>query len=285
MTLHHQFRHAAYLTALSLLLAPAIRPQDSTESKSEQIGTTPAPAYQNSTDGLRQLLHEMIQAAKNGDRATLQAQIKDTEIPNYKIWFTTTFNQGRGESWAGPYGESLGRHENEFEDLMLELAQQEGEVSVQKLDAAKIYDPLTVPLDLYLADWKKTDAPKGQDVNHIGYFWFLDGKFRWDSTTEFVRVQPKRLTDFTPPKIVKQTAPVYPPEAKAQGVQGAVKLQVTIEIDGTVTVLGVVSGDPLLSSAATSAVRQWRYEPSRIKGQPATTNTTIEVNFVLNRQP
>jgi TonB family protein len=285
MRLHHQFRYAAYLTALSLLLAPTIRPQDSKESKSKQIGTTLAPAYQNSIDGLRQLLDEMIQAARNDDRAALQAQIKDTEIPNYKIWFTTTFNQGRGDSWAGPYGERLVRHENEFEDLIMELAQQDGEVSVQKLDAAKMYDPLTVPLDLYLADWKKTDAPKGQDVIHIGYFWFLDGKFRWDSTTEFVRVQPKPFTDFTPPKIVKQTPPVYPPEAKAQGVQGTVKLQVTIEINGTVTVLGIISGDPLLSPAATSAVRQWRFEPSRIKGHPATTNTTIEVNFVLDHQP
>jgi len=97
--------------------------------------------------------------------------------------------------------------------------------------------------------------------------------------------RPQLVIDFTPFKIVKQTAPVYPPEAKAQGVQGTVKLQVTIEIDGSVKVLGVISGDPLLSPAATSAVRQWRYEPSRIKGQPVPTDTAIEVNFVLNRQP
>jgi TonB family protein len=257
--------------------------QDSAASKPSQVE---APsAYPNSTDGLRQLLRDMILAAQNGDRATLQAEIKDTEIPNYKIWFTTTFNQGRGESWASPYGEMLGRHENEFEALILELAQQEGDLSAQKLDAAKMYDPLTVPLDLYLADWKETGAAKGRNVSHIGYFWFLDGKFRWDSTTEFSREPPKRLTDFTPFKIVKQTTPVYPPDAKARGVQGTVKLQVTIEIDGSVTVLGVISGDPLLSPAATSAVRQWRYEPSRIKDQPVSTNTAIEINFALNRQP
>ena len=281
--LHHLFRHAAYLTAFSLLLGSAIRSQDSAASKPSQVGTT--AAYPNSTEGLRQLLYEMVLAAKNGDRATLQAQIKDTEIPNYKIWFTTTFNQGRGESWAGPYGEMLDKHENEFEAFMLQLALQEGELSVQKLDAAKMFDPLTVPLDLYLADWKKAGAPKGQDIDHIGYFWFLDGKFRWDSTVEFAREPPKRLTDFTPFKIVKKVAPVYPTEAQAQGVQGTVKLQVTIETDGTVKVLGVISGDPLLSPAATNAVRKWRYEPSRIKGQPVPTNTTIEVNFALNRQP
>jgi TonB family protein len=283
MKLHHRFRPVAYLTAFFLLLAPAIRSQDSIASKPSQV--EPTPAYPNSTDGLRQLLREMMLAAKNGDRASLQTQIRDTEIPNYKIWFTTTFNQGRGESWAGPYGEMLSRHENEFEAFILQLAQQEGEFSVQKLDAARMYNPLTVPLDLYLADWKKAGAPKGQDIDHVGYFWFLDGKFRWDSTTEFVRVQRSRSLEFIPPKIVKRIAPVYPPEALAQGVQGTVKLQVTIETDGSVKVLGVVSGDPLLSPAATTAVRQWRYEPGRIKGQPASTDTTIEVNFALSRQP
>ena len=166
MKLCRRFRPAAYIAAFSLLFAPEIRSQDSRASKPAQVAAT--LAYPNSADGLRQLLHDMMLAAKNGDRATLQAQIKDTEILNYKIWFTTTFSQGRGESWAGPYGERLSRHEDEFEAFMMELAQQEGELSVQKLDAAKLYDPLTVALDLYLADWKKTGAPKGQDVSHIG---------------------------------------------------------------------------------------------------------------------
>jgi len=262
-----------------LLLAPAICSQDSTTAEPSQVGTT--PAYPNNPDGLRQLLHEMMLAAKNSDRTTLQAQIKDTEIPNYKIWFTTTFNQGRGESWAGPYGEMLSRHENEFEGFMLKLAQQEGEVSVQKLDAAKRFDPLTVPLDLYLADWKNS-APKGQDIIHIGYFWFLDGKFRWDSTDDFFGGPPKPLLDFTPFRIVEKIAPVYPPEAKAQGVQGTVKLHVSIQTDGSVKLLEVISGDPLLSPAAMSAVRQWRYEPGRVKGKPVNVDTTIEVNFTLN---
>ncbi len=141
---------------------------------------------------------------------------------------------------------------------------------------------MSVPLDYYLADWKKVGAPVGHDIDHIGYFWFLAGKFRWDSTVEFVRVQPKGM-DFTEFKIVKKIAPVYPPEALAQGVQGTVKLHVTIQKDGSVKVMDVISGDPLLSPAALNAVRQWRYEPGRVKGKPVDVDTSIDVNFNLNQ--
>jgi TonB family protein len=238
--------------------------------------------YTDNTDGLRQLLQSMLTAAKERDYSRLSALIKETEIPNYQVWFTATFGQDKGESWAGPYGKNLIQNQKEFQEFIKQLAQEVGEISVQKLDATKMYDTLTVPLDIFLADWKKLAGSKGQAVDHIGYFMFIDGKFRWDSTVEFIRVQPKGM-DFTEFKIIKKIAPTYPPEAMAEGVQGTVKLHVTIQTDGSVKVLEVISGDPLLSPAALSAVRQWRYEPGRVKGKPVNVDTTIEVDFTLNK--
>jgi periplasmic protein TonB len=62
-----------------------------------------------------------------------------------------------------------------------------------------------------------------------------------------------------------------------------VKLQVIVRKDGTVTVQNVVGGDRALSRAAIEAVRQWRYEPWQLNGQPIELQTTIDVVFSLTQ--
>jgi protein TonB len=49
--------------------------------------------------------------------------------------------------------------------------------------------------------------------------------------------------------------------------------------------LKVLSGDPLLTDAALKAVRQWRYSPTLLDGQPKEVTTTIDVVFALNKNP
>ena len=63
-------------------------------------------------------------------------------------------------------------------------------------------------------------------------------------------------------KSVKTTAPVYPAIALKMRIEGTVKLDVTIDADGTVSDVKVVSGHQLLASAAVDAVKKWRYEPA-----------------------
>jgi TonB family protein len=70
--------------------------------------------------------------------------------------------------------------------------------------------------------------------------------------------------------------PVYPPEAKKAGIQGIVVLRTTIEKDGRVSRLEVVSGQSILAQAALEAVQQWRYAPM----EKALT-TDVDVNFTL----
>src|SRR6267378_283741 len=89
--------------------------------------------------------------------------------------------------------------------------QDNAKLSAQKLDAAMMYDTLRVPLDLYLADWKKSNGPNGQKPDHIGYFMFVDGKFRWNSAVEFFRVQKSNRGGLVPAKLIKRVAPEYPP--------------------------------------------------------------------------
>lgn len=75
--------------------------------------------------------------------------------------------------------------------------------------------------------------------------------------------------------------PVYPPDAKAKGMQGAVVLDTLIGKTGTVQEVRVLSGPAVLASAALDAVRQWTYKPYVLNGQPAQVRTTVTVNFQL----
>jgi len=72
----------------------------------------------------------------------------------------------------------------------------------------------------------------------------------------------------------------YPKEAKEAGIKGTVTLVASIGTDGLVKQILVTSGDPLLTQAAEEAVRQWRYKPTMLNGQPVETQTQVRINFV-----
>jgi len=82
-------------------------------------------------------------------------------------------------------------------------------------------------------------------------------------------------------KLISQPRPVYPPLARQARIQGTVQLQAIIAKDGTVTQLEMLSGHPLLVQSAMDAVRQWRYQPTLLNGEPVEVVTTIAVVFNL----
>ena len=83
-------------------------------------------------------------------------------------------------------------------------------------------------------------------------------------------------------KLVNKVTPVYPPLAKQARIQGTVRLQAVIAKDGSVVELQVLSGHPLLVQAALDAVRQWRYHPTLLNGEPVEVVTTVDVIFTLS---
>ena len=82
-------------------------------------------------------------------------------------------------------------------------------------------------------------------------------------------------------RLVHRVAPRYPAEALREHTQGAVVLKAEIGRRGEVQKLTVLQGDPVLSSAALQAVKQWRYRPYLISGKAVEMQTTITVNFSL----
>jgi TonB family protein len=93
---------------------------------------------------------------------------------------------------------------------------------------------------------------------------------------------PTRMSvrgDLMIPETKKQ--PVYPEQAKKDRVQGKVVLAAVIAKDGTVANLRVVSGPSPLQPSALDAVRQWRYKPYLLNGNPIEVDTTIQVLYTL----
>ena len=81
--------------------------------------------------------------------------------------------------------------------------------------------------------------------------------------------------------LIRQTMPVYPAIAKTAHVSGTVLLHAIIGADGTVQDLTYISGPPLLMKSAMDAVRQWRYKPTLLNGEPVPVDTQISVVFTL----
>lgn len=79
--------------------------------------------------------------------------------------------------------------------------------------------------------------------------------------------------------LIAPIRPVYPMIAKAAGVEGSVVVEAVISRDGRIERLHVVSGPPMLQNAAMDAIREARYQPYRLNGEPTEVETRITVNF------
>ena len=83
-------------------------------------------------------------------------------------------------------------------------------------------------------------------------------------------------------RLLAHPNPVYPELAKHAHIQGVVKLQVKVKVDGTIEVQKLLSGEPILADAAMDAVKKWRANPATINGMRVETISTITFDFELH---
>ncbi len=83
-------------------------------------------------------------------------------------------------------------------------------------------------------------------------------------------------------RLIRKVTPLFPPLARQARIQGTVRLQAVIAKDGSIQELQVLAGHPLLVQAALDAVRQWRYQPTLLNGEPVEVITTVDVVFTLS---
>ncbi len=82
--------------------------------------------------------------------------------------------------------------------------------------------------------------------------------------------------------LIKRVQPNYPPLARQARIQGQVVLHAEISKEGTIQNLQLISGHAMLAPAAIEAVKQWRYKPYLLNGEPVAVETEVIVNFSLS---
>ena len=92
----------------------------------------------------------------------------------------------------------------------------------------------------------------------------------------------RAVGDVKPPRLITKVDPVYPEEAREEGISGVVLLSVRADKEGNVDSIKILkSPHRLLSHAAVDAVKQWKYEPMFIKGKPMPIIFTVTLTFRL----
>jgi protein TonB len=84
------------------------------------------------------------------------------------------------------------------------------------------------------------------------------------------------------PRKTKHVSPVYPPQAKSEGIEGTVVMDVVIGTEGKVIQTDVTKSAPLFDEAAVAAVRQWEYTPTMLNNEVIEVIMSVTVKFALN---
>jgi hypothetical protein len=144
--------------------------------------------YPDSAQGLKQELKDMLEMARGHRSDRLRAMVTDLEFPDARAWYLANFGTS-GLETANQYEKNLNASEELLKNQMIEFAREDGYFSVRKQDAKKVYPSLVTAPEVFLAAWK-TSPVHGEDSSEtpFGYFVFVDGKFRWDSTIIWVTV-------------------------------------------------------------------------------------------------
>jgi protein TonB len=82
--------------------------------------------------------------------------------------------------------------------------------------------------------------------------------------------------------LIRRVNPAYPPLARQARIQGQVLLRAQISKEGSIENLQLISGHPMLVQSALDAVKQWKYKPYLLNGEPVEVDTEIQVNFTLS---
>jgi len=155
------------------------------------------------------------------------------------------------------------------------------------IQSGKLMQPHSIPHDV--AVFKEAELPPDV-INNAGPTGGVFGGIPGQGMVSAVAPPPpkpaapsriKQGGNVTAALIINQTRPLYPALARQARIQGNVVLHAIIDKDGKVAQLEVISGHPLLVQSALDAVKQWRYKPTQLNGDPVEVDTTITVTFTM----
>jgi len=254
---------------------------------SSEVPDTPA--------GLQSQVDELVRIGKTHDQTNWQIVLGTFSLPNPESWFQANFAPEHlaqltrdypttRDGYLGHISWVIGQHQG-APNFHIQVAP--SEMPSLPSDSGP---ESSLPLPLHpvgVQNFRLTPIADSGSMppSWVSSFVYADGHFRVVGGTYPFWSEPSTgpITYNVPAaRILHKVSPKYPKKARKERVQGVVRLHAIIGKDGTLHELSVISGPPLLTDAALQAIRQWRYEPTLLKGEPVEVDTTIDVIFTLN---
>jgi TonB family protein len=208
--------------------------------------------------------------------------------PNHREWFLKSFGGTEAPRLEAKYVE-LGSKPSDWLQKRIEGVAKHTQTDV----TIKVFQkPVDANLRFYkvVTDAMVTEFPIYEAIggtDFLGDFVYVDGGFRYLDKQVLLALShspPMRIKiggNVQAAKLVDKVQPIYPLGAKQDHIQGNVALSVVIGTDGTVGDISLISGPPELAQSAIDAVKQWRYQPTTLNGNPVEVATRVDILFSL----
>jgi TonB family protein len=276
---------ALFLLMLSAALTTSAAA--ATDQAPSDMGTVPA-----SSVGLQLQLGAILNAEKHGGSKAVDDLVDHLRVPENTSWFDNTFGSEIGGRLSAAYTSSWREYRDNVRNMYRENANRKDtkifvkEFSDSSSSAAdafirSILKSAKAPVVLYTASSGKKS---GMD-SLPGIYIFERGTFRvinWRTFYELPNMKPVRIRvgeQIAASQLVYHVDPNPPSDPLQKQVQGTVIVHVVIDRDGVVTKFEPVNGPSELFGSALDAVRQWRYKPVILNGDPVEVDTTVKVAF------
>lgn len=243
------------------------------------------PAYPDSPEGLRQLMGDLVSAAR-ANPARESYLIASLRLPDAPSWFADVFGTDNGAKLAASYQKSADL-ERYAKDLFGYCAD-EGvdEIQIEQLGTPghpffsdKVLASMIRPVPLYKVSFRTHGLERATSQNYV----YVQEGFRRISDDVLIALpgMPQTVIRIAEnawqPKV--KVKPRIPSDETGKPMHGKVLLHVLIDPKGGVKDVKLEKGDPVLGQAAAEAVRQWQFPPLTVAGNPVEVDTTITMRF------
>ncbi|MFY9690680.1 MAG: energy transducer TonB [Candidatus Acidiferrales bacterium] len=257
------------------------------------------PSYPDSTGGLVHFVKDMMEIEKKGDQQTLGVYERSLALPYAERWFKSVFGDDLGERLTVlSTATRVDAEVHTGEMLANQIAEKHNDIEAVRFDDSCNTRATPTEYPFLLLRQKNEHL---YDVRFIGhsdasiwaYLAYVNGGFRFIGNLQKAEIggpdpgptggsaKIKLDPGVVAARAISRVQPDYPTQALELGLQGTVILHALIGTDGSVQSLYLNEGQCILSEAAIEAVKQWRYSPTLINGNPVRVDTTIKVVFTL----
>jgi hypothetical protein len=274
------------------------------------------PSYPDSPTGLEHLAKDIMKAQRENESALADALLKSLLLPEPRDWYDRVFGGDLSEESEAIYEQSSGGLVSSLARLFLDAAAKEM-TDIRAVRYEKSCDDNSGEDTFGILNARLEAVPlyelrfmKGNSFLKVFAFVYVNGGFHFvllprldgrvfGSSNRSLSPQRNKEEHKDPPpesskhvtvggnvqaaKLIHRVQPIYPVTAREEHLQGTVTMHALIGKDGAIRGLYVVKGSCSLAKAAYEAVRQWRYTPTILMGQPVEVDTVITVIYQLAR--